>query len=101
MSSRLTAGSIVFGVHPCFNGPHVENLEDGSRVAHATYRTAGWHQDAPWWGDGVRRRVGMRHIPLAEYLNSFAASGLRIIDVEEPREEPVPFVLAVVAAKDR
>jgi hypothetical protein len=42
----------------------------------------------------------MRHIPLAEYLNSFATSGLRIVQVEEPRDEPVPFVLAVIAAKD-
>src|SRR5687767_8112869 len=24
----------LFGIHPCFNGPCVENLEDGSRVVH-------------------------------------------------------------------
>ena len=60
-------GRLVFyGAHPCFNGPHTQWLDDGGILAHPTYRLAGWHREAPWWGPYVRRRVGMRHHPLAE-----------------------------------
>ena len=47
------------------------NEDDGSRLIHPNYRQPGWHEESPWWGeDGIRRRVGMRHIPLADYLNA-------------------------------
>jgi SAM-dependent methyltransferase len=70
---------VCYGVHPCFNGPHVVYQEDGSRLIHTTYRTPGWHEPAPWWGeDGIRRRVGMRHVPLADFLNAFLHTGLTI-----------------------
>ena len=64
----LTRGGVFlfYGAHPCFNGPHVEWLDDGGVRAHPIYRTAGWHQEAPWWGVIVRKRVGMRHHPLAD-----------------------------------
>lgn len=91
---------LVYGVHPCFNGPLVENLEDGSRVVHPGYRDGTWHDTSPWWSDtGVRSRVGMRHVPLAELLNAIAETGLRITRAEEPRAEDVPYILAVVAKK--
>lgn len=91
---------LVYGVHPCFNGPLVESLEDGRRVIHPGYREGRWHTSAPWWGsDGVRGRVGMRHVPLAELINAIATTGLRITRVAEPRSEDVPFILAVTAAK--
>lgn len=80
--------------------PLVETLEDGSRVVHRGYRDARWHTSSPWWSsDGVRSRVGMRHVPLAELINAVAAAGLRITHAEEPRDEPVPFILALVAEK--
>jgi ubiquinone/menaquinone biosynthesis C-methylase UbiE len=89
-----------FGVHPCFNGPHVENREDGARIVHPTYRKAGRHESAPWWGSGgIRERVGMRHLPLAEFFNSVLGAGLRIEQVSEPRDEPVPYVLALKARR--
>jgi ubiquinone/menaquinone biosynthesis C-methylase UbiE len=31
---------LFYGVHPCFNGPHVESRPDRSRVVHPTYRAA-------------------------------------------------------------
>ncbi len=31
---------ISYGVHPCFNGPHVENVES-TRIIHSTYRRSG------------------------------------------------------------
>lgn len=74
----LTPGGtlLVYGVHPCFNGPLVEGLDDGSRVIHPGYRDAGWHMSSPWWSsDGVRSRVRMRHVPLAELINAVAGVG--------------------------
>ena len=86
---------VTFGVHPCFNGPFVENLDDGSRLVHPGYREGGWYHDAPWWGDGIRRRAGMRHVPLAELFNTMIGAGLQVEHVVEPRDEPVPFILGV------
>jgi SAM-dependent methyltransferase len=91
---------LVYGVHPCFNGPLVEALDDGSRVIHPGYRNGGWHTTSPWWSSGgVRSRVGMRHVPLAELLNAIAGSGLHIVQALEPRAEDVPYILALVARK--
>lgn len=91
---------VFYGVHPCFNGPCVEVGEAGKRIVHPTYRTAGWHESSPWWGaDGIRSRVGMRHLPLASLLNAFINAGLGLSRVVEPREEPVPFILAVLARR--
>jgi len=87
-----------YGVHPCFNGPHVEYQEDGGRLAHPTYRQSGWHRPSAWWaGDGIRGTVGMRHTPLAEFLNAFFAAGFVIEHAVEPGDGPVPGALAVRA----
>ena len=92
----------LFGIHPCFNGPCVENLPDGSRIVHSNYRDSGWHRTAPWWGaSGIRHTVGVRHRPLAELINDVLESGLQLLRVEEPRDEPVPAVLAMVATRSR
>jgi SAM-dependent methyltransferase len=91
---------VAYGVHPCSNGPHVVNNEDGRRLVHPTYREAGWHEDSPWWGeDGIRRRIGMRHVPLAEYLNAFLSTGLTLERFEEPGDVGVPHALAVRARR--
>ena len=100
-SRVLTPGGVLvfYGAHPCFNGPHVEWLDDGGIRAHPTYRVPGWHPPAPWWGEYVRRRVGMRHHPLAELLNAFTGTGLPIERVAEPSDRPVPATLAIRARK--
>ncbi|TDD30830.1 class I SAM-dependent methyltransferase [Kribbella turkmenica] len=92
---------VAYGVHPCFNGPHVVyNSDDGSRLIHPSYRTPGWHQASPWWAeDGIRRRVGMRHVPLAEYLNAFLSTGLTLEHFVEPGGFEVPHALAVRARR--
>ncbi|MFF1835553.1 class I SAM-dependent methyltransferase [Streptomyces sp. NPDC058231] len=94
-------GTVVhYGAHPCFTGPHTEDREDGGRIAHPTYRTGDWHRPAPWWREGgIRQRLGMRHVPLAELLNAFIAAGLVITRVVEPLDDPVPRVLALRAEK--
>ncbi|MFB4278259.1 class I SAM-dependent methyltransferase [Nonomuraea sp. MTCD27] len=91
---------VYYGVHPCFTGPHSEDRPDGGRVIHPTYRVSGEHQPAPWWReDGIRRRVGMWHLPLGELLTAFIAAGLAITRVVEPRNDPVPRALALRADK--
>jgi SAM-dependent methyltransferase len=91
---------VAYGVHPCFNGPHIEWNEDGSRLVHPSYRRSGWHQESPYWGDdGIRRRVGMHHITLADYLNAFLTSGLTLERFEEPGDVHVPHTLAVRARR--
>lgn len=94
-------GAFVFlGVHPCFNGPGVENRPDGSRLVHPVYRTTGWQETSPWWEpSGVRVHVGMRHIPLAGLLNAVVDAGLRLERFVEPGEDEVPFVLALRAVR--
>jgi ubiquinone/menaquinone biosynthesis C-methylase UbiE len=97
----LTPGGVLvfYGAHPCFNGPHVEWMDDGGVRAHTTYRQAGWHQEAPWWGNYIRRRVGMRHHSLAELLNAYVSTGLAIEHVAELGDRPVPTILAIRARK--
>ena len=50
-------------------------------------------------GQFVRRRVGMRHHPLADVLNAFIAAGLAIERVAELGDRPVPVILAIRARK--
>ena len=96
----VPGGLLVFyGAHPCFNGPHVQWMDDGGILAHPTYREAGWHQEAPWWGYNIRRRFGMRHQPLPDLLNAFIGAGLVIERVEEPGDRPVPVSLGIRASK--
>lgn len=91
---------LFFGVHPCFNGPCVETRSDGAVIVHPTYRHAGWHEPATWWeANGMRRRIGMRHVPLADLLNAFLDSGLIIDRTAEPREHPVPVSFAIRARR--
>jgi hypothetical protein len=96
----MPAGLLVFyGAHPCFNGPHVQWIDDGGIRAHPTYRLAGWHEPAPWWGEYVRKRVGMRHHPLADLLNAFISTGLAIEHITETGGRPVPTILGIRARK--
>jgi SAM-dependent methyltransferase len=97
----LTPGGLLvfYGAHPCFNGPHTQWMDDGGMRAHPTYRLAGWHPESPWWGQYVRRRVGMRHHPLADLLNAFINSGLHIERIAELGDRPVPNILGIRARK--
>jgi SAM-dependent methyltransferase len=91
---------VAYGVHPCFNGPHVVWEQDGSRLVHPNYRVLGWHEESEWWAaDGIRRRIGMNHLPLADYLNVFLSTGLLLERFVEPDENGVPHSLAVRARR--
>jgi SAM-dependent methyltransferase len=97
----LRPGGVLgfYGCHPCFNGPHIEWMEDGGAWAHPGYLERGWHQRSPWWGPYVRSRVGMRQHPLAELLTGFISAGLVLEEVDELGHRPVPHVLAIRARK--
>ncbi|MEU6741552.1 class I SAM-dependent methyltransferase [Streptosporangium sandarakinum] len=89
---------LFYGVHPCFNGPHIEPRPDGATVIHPTYRIRGRHGRSPWWREGgLRDRAGMSHVPLPGLVNAFIDAGLNIDRVTEPREDPIPCALAVRA----
>ncbi|MBT2231056.1 class I SAM-dependent methyltransferase [Nonomuraea sp. NEAU-A123] len=89
---------LFYGAHPCFNGPHIENREDGALIIHPTYRIKGWHRRGPWWRKGgVRDRVGMSQLPLPGLINAFIDAELDIERMYEPGEDPIPNVLAVRA----
>jgi hypothetical protein len=91
---------VFYGVHPCFNGPAVHPQPDGGVLVHPIYRSAGWHEAAPWWKPGgVRLHTGMRHLPLMDLINAFLDAGLTIDRVIEPGEQPIPVVLAIRARK--
>lgn len=96
---RPGAPLVFYGVHPCFNGPHIEWMDDGGVRAHPGYRVSGWHEESPWWGIYVRRRVGMRHHPLAELLGGFIRAGLAIEHVAERGDRAIPTILAIRARK--
>jgi SAM-dependent methyltransferase len=97
---------VYIGTHPCFVGPFVELQDEQTTVVHPGYREAGWHEDSPYFTDpGCGRRVGYRHVPLAELLAALIGSGLRLTSLEEPRENDaadtvIPGTLALVATKD-
>ena len=55
--------------------------------------------ESPWWGEFVRKRVGMRHHPLADLLNAFINTGLAIEHITELGNRPVPIILGIRARK--
>ena len=86
------------GTHPCFVGPFVEPAPDGSRIVHAGSQEGRWQSAGPGIGRGVRSRVGVRHVPLADLLNAVLKSGLVLTEVEEIGDE-LPTLLALGARK--
>ncbi len=92
-------GRLVYvGVHRCFLGPAVERRSTEPHLLHPGYRKSGWWYDAPGFErgrEGVRGRVGMNHLPLAEFLNLVIEAGLRIDRVEEPGDEDYPLLLGL------
>ncbi len=89
---------VHIGTHPCFVAPSIE-LVEGGRVVHPGYRREGWSRDGPGIGAGIRSRVGVHHVTLARFLNSFATAGLRLERAVEPGNEDPPTLFAVAARK--
>jgi SAM-dependent methyltransferase len=98
---RPTGRFVYIGLHPCFKGHHAASHPDGTRIIHPDYSDARWHRDSPRFGTGLRRRVGYRHVTLAELLNALLAeSRLRLQHMEEIYEDDrMPGGLALVASR--
>lgn len=90
--------ALVVGAHPCFNNPFFGRNEAGQFVVHPGYRRPGFYTDGPGLGDGIRSRVGVNHLPLAEYLNSVVASDLQVEEWAEGGPEP-PILLGFRARR--
>jgi SAM-dependent methyltransferase len=90
---------VYAGMHPCFIGPFSELRDDGTRVLHGGYRDTRRRFDGPGIGDGLRSRVGVKHLPLSDLLNPVLAAGLRIERFAESTERATPLLLAFRARR--
>ena len=96
-----SGGVFVYaGVHPVFASPFALPQEDGTTVFQPGYRITGWYTvsrypDRP----GIRSRVGVNHIPLADLFNAVLDTGLVLTRVDEPRDEDPPLTIALRAEK--
>ena len=94
LSVALRRGGVFahVGVHPCYVGAFA-NRTSSSEI---TITPGYWERDrrfeGPW--RGVRAKVGARHIPLGELLETFIRAGLTIDRVIEAGS-PTPDILAV------
>ena len=91
---------VYAGVHPVFASPFALPQEDGTTVFVPGYRERRWHTvsrypDRP----GIRSRVGVNHLPLAELFNAVLGTGLVLTRVDEPRAEDPPLTIALRAEK--
>lgn len=90
---------VYVGTHPCFVTPFVKRNPTGVHVLHPGYRRRGWQSAGPGFGQGIRPRVGVNHLPLADLLQAILNSGLTLKHVEEPGEADYPFLLGLVAQR--
>jgi SAM-dependent methyltransferase len=89
-------GRLVYvGIHPCFVTPFVERRPTGTHLLHPGYRERGWQRHGPGFGQGIRPRVGVNHLPLADLVGAFLAAGLTLMHLEEPGDEDYPFLIAL------
>ena len=97
----VPGGSFVHvGLHPCFVGPFASKVgEDAVPVLFPGYRETAWTDDGPGFGEGLRRLVGMCHLPLAQLLQTFVDAELVLERFEESAGADYPHVLAVRARK--
>jgi SAM-dependent methyltransferase len=84
------------GTHPCFVTPFAERPADGPILLHPGYRARGWHAHGPGFNAGIRPRVGVHHLPLADLVDALLGAGLRLRRLEEPDDHDYPYLLGLV-----
>ena len=94
-------GTFVYvGVHPCFVGPHAFVHDRDVPELFAGYRDTSYRTEAPGiWSDGVRAKVGARHLPLGLFLQGFLDAALAFERFEEPQGREYPYILALRARR--
>jgi ubiquinone/menaquinone biosynthesis C-methylase UbiE len=85
------------GIHPCFVGPFARNPTGMPPELHPGYRNTAWTTDG--FSDGIRRRAGARHVPLAELVNAFLAADLRLLRISEAADEDFPTRIGLLAER--
>ena len=82
-------------VHPCFAGPTASWTDDGGVSIGPGYHST----ERRFVGSGVRLRVGVRHVPLAELLTKLSGAGFHIDRVVETGQLPTPTWLGIAATR--
>jgi SAM-dependent methyltransferase len=100
---RPQAPFVYVGGHPCFIGPHsLFRAARGVPELYPGYRP-GRRYDASEPGvfnpNGLRAKVGARHVPLGEFLTAFALAAFRIERCEEHGEDDYPSLVAILARR--
>lgn len=83
---------VIVAVHPCFAGPTAQ-LDPATWTVTVTPGYLETH--VRHVGQGVRARVGVRHVPLHELLTKLATAGLRTQEVVETGPGPIPLWLGI------
>ena len=96
----LRAGGpfVYLGVHPCFVGPHAFVHDRPVPELHPGYLDTERRHEAPGiWSEGLRAKVGARHLPLAGFLQAFLDAGFRLERFEEPTSaaREYPYIVAL------
>jgi len=87
---------VYLGVHPCFVGPHAFVHDRDVPELHPGYRDTSHRTEAPGiWGEGLRSKVGARHLPLGLFLQTFLDAGLVLERLEEPEGREYPHIVAL------
>jgi ubiquinone/menaquinone biosynthesis C-methylase UbiE len=95
---RPGAPLVYLGVHPCFVGPHAFVHDRDVPELHPGYRDTSYRTEAPGiWGEGIRSKVGARHLPLGHFLHAFLDAGLTLEWFEEPEGRDYPHIVALRA----
>ena len=94
-------GSFVYlGIHPCFVGPHAFVHDREVPELHPGYRDTSYRTEAPGiWSEGIRAKVGARHLPLGLFLHTFLDAGLILEQFEEPEGRDYPYIVALRARR--
>lgn len=101
LSLALQLGGVFahVGVHPCYVGAFADRASSSKIIITPGY----WERDRSfetWSPRGVRAKVGARHIPLGDLLDTFIRAGLTIDQVVEAGS-PTPDILAVRCIRTR
>ncbi len=95
----LRAGGrfVHVGVHPCFCGGFADRADPQAIVIRPGYLDGSWTTES-WTNQGVRDKVGARHLPVAELVNALLDTGFELQRVSEGGE-PTPIALSLRARK--
>ena len=96
-----SGGAFVYlGVHPCFVGPHAFVHDREVPELHPGYRDTSYRTEAPGvWSEGLRAKVGARHLPLGRFVQAFLDAGFALERFEEPEGREYPHVVALRARR--